>query len=159
MHNAGRYMTRAFGCLVVLLLLVACGDAVFGPASGAGGGARVRYGTGNSVETEAAAIAAVREHLFDITSCQAARDRIERDLAEDRFTARQVFAYQARNPVWEVAVAGDMHIPFVIWFVEQSDGTVVPSISAATYYESPLLHTCGQIYAATGGRILLASHF
>ena len=159
MHNAGRYMTRVLGCLLVLLLLVACGDAMGAPESGAGGGSRVRFGTGSSVETEAAAIAAVREHLFDITSCQAARDRIERDLAENRFTARQVFAYQARNPVWEVAVAGDMHIPFVIWFVEQSDGTVVPSISAATYYQSPLLHTCGQIYAATGGRILLASHF
>ncbi len=151
-------MTRVLGCLLVLVLLVACGDAVDAPASGAGSDYTARYGTGSSVETQVAAIAAVREHLFLITSCQSARDRIEQDLAEDRFTARQVFAYQAQNPVWEVEVAGNMHLPFVIWFVEQSDGTVVPSISAATYYESPLLHMCGQIYAATGGGFLLASH-
>ena len=36
----------------------------------------------------------------------------------------------------------DLHIPYVSWFVEQSDGTVLASISAATYYESPLLFMC-----------------
>ena len=69
------------------------------------------------------------------------------DFADDSFDARLTSAYSIRSlsPVWEVGFAGDLHIPYVFWFVEQSDGTVLASISAATYYESPLIHKCRQI--------------
>ena len=151
MGEDARRFSRVFGLVVFSLLLVACGGAAEAPVSGAGSAPGPRYGVGSPVETEAAAIGAVRAHLFHIISCQAARDRVERDLDAGKFAARQVFAYQARNPVWEVAVATDMHIPYLTWFVEQGDGAVLASISAATYYESPLLHMCRQIYAATSG--------
>lgn len=154
MGNVDRFIISVLVCLLVLVLLAACGDTAQAPVSGAGGAATARYGAGSPVESEEAAIAAVRGHLFLITSCQAARDRVQRDIAAGKFNARQVYTYQAQNPVWEVAVATDQHVPFVNWWVEQGDGTVVPSISAATYYQSPLLHVCGQIYAATGGGLL-----
>ena len=157
MGKIDRFIVGVLVCLLVLVLLAACGDSAQAPVSGASGAATARYGAGSPVASEAAAIAAVRGHLFNITSCQAARDRIDRDIAAGNFAARQVFAYQAQNPVWEVALAADLHAPFVIWWVELGDGTVVPSISAATYYQSPLLHMCGQIYTATGGELLRPS--
>ena len=125
------------------LLLAACGGAGFLESDSA----RPRVAqvqAGSPIESEAAALAAVHAHLAQVTSCRAARVRLDDDFAAGRFGARLTSAYSLRRqqPVWEVGYAGDLHIPYVIWFVEQSDGTVLASISAATYYESPLLHVC-----------------
>lgn len=144
MHAIGHRLSRALGCLLVVALAIGCGGDGDVPATGVASGPSVRAGLGASVEDEAAALAAVREHLSRITSCQAARTRFEEDFARGKFAAHQLTPYgvQSQSPVWEVELETDFHIPYVSWFVEQSDGTVLASISAATYYESPLLHMC-----------------
>ena len=140
-----RPRSRALGVLLLAVLLAACG----GPADTMGppaAGDAARAVADGPVDSEEAAIAAVRAHLAQIASCRAARARLERDVAQGRFSARLVAArsYWSAHPVWEVTVASDQHVPYLTWFVEQSDGTVLASIGAATYYESPLLHTCGR---------------
>ena len=134
---------RAPICVLLALLLAACGGAGFlasGPARPHDAPAQA----GSPVNSQEAALAAVHAHLAQVTSCRAARTRLDEDFAAGRFAARLTSAYSIRRqqPVWEVEYGGDLHIPYVIWFVEQSDGTVLASISAATYYESPLLHVC-----------------
>ncbi len=144
MLTVGQRLETALGICLIALLVVACGGDGSTPATGAASGPAARTGAGTAVEDREAALAAVRAHLSRITSCQAARTRFEEDFARGKFAARQITMYglQSQSPVWEVDFAGDLHIPYVIWFVEQSDGTVLASISAATYYESPLLHMC-----------------
>ncbi len=134
----------ALGCCLFALLALGCGGDGSIPATGAASEPAVRSGVGAAVENREAALAAVRAHLSQITSCQAARTRFEQDFARGKFAARQITMYglQSQSPVWEVELETDFHIPYVSWFVEQSDGTVLPSISAATYYESPLLFMC-----------------
>ena len=157
MHDAVLLHCRKIGLVLLALMLAGCGGNSVTPAQDSSRYPAAHAGAGSPVESEEEAIAAVRAHLFRITSCQAARDRVERDIAAGKFDARQVFGYQTQNPLWEVAVSSDMHIPSLLWYVEQGDGTVLPSISAATYYQSPLLHMCGQIYAATGFKSLSRS--
>jgi hypothetical protein len=154
MWIAGNRLESAFGCILVVVLAIACGGSDDYPAGGRASGPSVRTGAASSVDSEEEALAAVREHLSQITSCQVAQSRFEKDFAQGKFVASQVLAYnvQRQSPVWEVALAtSGLHIPYLYWFVEQSDGTVLASISAATYYESPLLHMCGQIYSDRSG--------
>ncbi len=147
MHYLIQHHTRALCGLLIIWLLVACGGVGDTPAAEVERQAGMGAAAGKPVDTEEAAVAAVHAHLFQITSCRTASDRLEADFAGGSFDARLTSAYSIRsqNPVWEVGFAGDLHIPYVIWFVEQSDGTVLASISAATYYESPLIHMCHQI--------------
>ncbi len=147
MHEVAQRLTRVLWITLLVLLLAACGSGLDSAGPESGGQLSVQDGSGTPVDTEEAAIAAVRAHLSHITSCRTARDNLQQDFAEDSFDARLTSAYSIRSlsPVWEVGFAGDLHIPYVIWFVEQSDGTVLASISAATYYESPLIHMCHQI--------------
>ena len=144
MHILGHRLSRALGCLLVAALAIACGGDGGIPATGVASGPSVRAGLGTSVEDEEAALAAVRAHLTRITSCQAARTRFQEDFARGKFAARRSTKYYlySQTPVWEVELGTDFHIPYVSWYVEQSDGRVLASISAATYYESPLLFMC-----------------
>lgn len=144
MRALAHQLKRALGCGLLAVLAVACGGDGSAPATGAASGPAVRSGAGTAVEDHEAALAAVRAHLSRIMPCQSARTRFEEDFARDRFTARQITQYglQSQSPVWEVELDAGLHIPYVSWFVEQSDGTVLASISAATYYESPLLFMC-----------------
>lgn len=134
---------RALGALLMCVVLIACGDGTESHAGQTGGGSALRA-AGGPVDSEAAAIAAVRGHLTAVTACRSALQRLEQDFDRGRFGARLVttYSFQSPQPVWEVAVASEQHIPYLIWFVEQSDGTVLASISAATYYESPLIQMC-----------------
>ena len=143
MRRALLPVKRVLGGLLVCLLLVACGDGTESQAGQSSGAAALRA-AGGPVESEAAAVTAVRGHLTAITACRSALQRMERDFDQGRFGARLVttYSFQSPYPVWEVAVASEQHIPYLIWFVEQSDGTVLASISAATYYESPLIQMC-----------------
>lgn len=151
MRDVAPGLGRKLGFLLLALFVAGCGAGTTDSAANVAGQAPAgRFESGSPVETEEAALAAVRAHLFRITSCQTARDQVEEDFAAGKFAARQVFGYQTQNPLWEVEVAGDLHIPYLYWYVEQGDGTVLPSIAAATYYQSPLLHLCGQIYAVSG---------
>jgi len=129
---------------LVAVLAIACADDGDFSASGAAVRPPVRAGIGAAVEDEEAALAAVRAHLSRITSCQAARTLFEEDFARGKFEARRSTRYyfHSQSPVWEVELETDLHIPYVSWYVEQTDGRVLPSISAGTYYESPLLHMC-----------------
>lgn len=144
MHTLSHRLRTALGCLLVALLAMACGGDGSIPATGAASGPAVRNGAGTAVEDHEAALAAVRAHLSRITSCQSARNRIEKDFARGKFEARRstTYYFHSQSPVWVVELETDFHIPYVSWFVEQSDGTVLASISAATFYESPLLHMC-----------------
>ena len=134
----------ALGCCLFALLALACGGDGSIPATGDASGPALRSGAGTSVEDEAEALAAVRAHLSRITSCQSARTRFEQDFARGKFAARRSTRYYlySQTPVWEVELETDFHIPYVSWYVEQTDGRVLASISAATYYESPLLFMC-----------------
>lgn len=144
MHTFGQMFRRAFGCLLLAALAVACAGGGDAPATGAASGPAYRAGPGTAVADEAAALAAVRAHLTRITPCQAARTSFEEDFARGKFAARRSARYylHSQSPVWEVELQTVLHIPYVNWFVEQTDGTVLASISAATYYESPLLYMC-----------------
>ena len=144
MHVAAQNYACALGLALMVLLLAACGVAGgFSDADTAPQPA-LRGGADAPIRSKEAALAAVRTHLSEIISCREAHGRLEQDFSQGLFEARLTSAYSLRtqSPVWEVAFAGDLHIPYVIWFVEQSDGTVLASISAATYYESPLHHMC-----------------
>ena len=153
MRDVALCLGLALGIVLLALLIAGCGGNAENPGQEANRIAAPRARAGSPVASAEDAVAAVRSHLDRISSCQAARDRVDRDIAAGRFNARQVFGYRTQNPLWEVAVAGDMHIPYLMWYVEQGDGTVLPSIAAATYYQSPLLHLCGQIYGDNGGTI------
>ena len=144
MRTIAHRLKRSLGCLVVAALAVACGGDGDVPATGVASGPSVRAGLGTSVEDEAAALAAVQAHLTQITSCQAARTRFQEDFARGKFAARRSTRYYlySQSPVWEVELETGFHIPYVSWYVEQTDGRVLASISAATYYESPLLFMC-----------------
>ena len=144
MQSVSRRLRRALGCCLIALLVVACGGDGSGPTTGAVSGPSVRAGLGTSVEDEVAALAAVQAHLTRITACQAARTRFQEDFARGKFEARRSTRYylHSQSPVWEVELETDFHIPYVSWYVEQTDGRVLASISAATYYESPLLFMC-----------------
>ena len=144
MHEVAQSYARVLGFALIVLLLTACGSAGDFSESETAPQPALRSGADSPVDSKEAAIAAVRTHLSEIISCREAHGRLEQDFSQGMFEARLASAYSLRtqNPVWEVAFAGDLHIPYVIWFVEQSDGTVLASISAATYYESPLHHMC-----------------
>ncbi|MYB76703.1 MAG: hypothetical protein F4X83_06325 [Chloroflexi bacterium] len=144
MHTVGHRFRKVVGCLVVAALAVACGGDGGIPATGAASGPSVRAGVGTSVDDEEEALAAVQAHLTQITACQAARTRFQEDFARGKFAARRSTRYYlySQSPVWEVELETDSHIPYVSWYVEQTDGRVLASISAATYYESPLLFMC-----------------
>ena len=147
MHEVAQRFTRVLCFTLLVFLLAACGSGLDSAGFKSGGQLSVQDGSGTPVDTAEAAIAAVRAHLSHITSCRTASESLQRDFADDSFDARLTSAYSIRSqsPVWEVGFSGDLHIPYVIWFVEQSDGTVLASISAATFYESPLIHMCHQI--------------
>ena len=144
MREAACHLCRMLACMLLVLLLAACGSGMEFQGSETARQRDVQTQAGSPVNSKEAALAAVHAHLSQITSCRAARIRLDEDFAAGKFDARLTAAYSLRrqNPVWEVDFAGDLHIPYVIWFVEQGDGAVLASISAATYYESPLLHMC-----------------
>ncbi len=143
MREAACRSGRAPAWMLLILLLAACGGTE-SPGSETARPRDARAQAGSPVDSKEAALAAVYAHLSQVTSCRAARMRLDDDFAAGKFDARLTSAYSLRrqHPVWEVDYAGDLHIPYVIWFVEQTDGAVLASISAATYYESPLLHVC-----------------
>ena len=144
MREAACHFYRTLACMLLVLLLAACGSGMEFQGGETARQRDAQVQAGSPVNSKEAALAAVHAHLSQITSCRAARIRLDEDFAAGKFDARLTAAYSIRrqNPVWEVDFAGDLHIPYVIWFVEQGDGAVLASISAATYYESPLLHTC-----------------
>jgi len=94
------------------------------------------------VETPQQALFALYAHLSHYAPCRAAREVLTQDFAAGKF-AVQPWDMANRWGVtgWEVQIQ-DPNAVALSWVVQRSNGQVLPSIEAGTYYESVLLAYC-----------------